>query len=86
MADGDDMPPSQRLSAEGMMETVALMVVATLDDLVAARDWCYRAAFGHGIGDELGDDWQGFFRFSQIPAMGRRAQVIPSTRDRRRAR
>jgi len=81
LASGDDVPPGQRLRTEGMMEAAALLGIATPAALVESMDRCYRAAFGRGIGDEFGADWQEFFPFPQIPAMARRAPVYPSTRD-----
>ena len=81
LAGGDDVPPSQRLRAEGMMEAAVLLGVATPFALVASMDRCYRAAFGQGIDEEFGPDWQAFFPFPQIPAMMQRAPVYPSTRD-----
>jgi hypothetical protein len=44
-------------------------------------DDCYRQAFGRTLADDFGDDWREFYPFPQIPAMGRRAPVYPSTRD-----
>ena len=79
LAGGDDVPPTQRLRTEGIMESVVLQGQATATELQDAMDACYRAAFGRGIADDCGDDWQEFFPFPQIPAMGRRAPVYPST-------
>jgi hypothetical protein len=81
LAGGDDVPPSQRLRAEGMMEAAVLLSLATSADLTAAMDRCYRAAYGRGIAEDFGADWQEFFPFPQIPAMARRAPVYPSTSD-----
>ncbi len=81
LAAGGDVPPAQRLRAEGMMEAAALLGIATPAALTAAMQRCYRAAFGRGIEAEFGADWQEFFPFPQIPAMGVRAPVYPSTRD-----
>lgn len=81
LAGGDDAPPSQRLRAEGMMEAAVLLGIATVAELTASMERCYRGAYGHGIGEEFGADWQDFFPFPQIPAMARRAPVYPSTRD-----
>jgi hypothetical protein len=81
LAGGDDVPPSQRLRAEGMMEAAVLLGIATPAALLVSMDRCYRAAFGRGIYDEFGVDWQEFFPFPQIPAMAQRAPVYPSTRD-----
>ena len=81
LAAGDDVPPTQRLRAEGMMEAAALLQIATPDELTQSMQRCYRAAFGRGIDEDFGADWQAFFPFPQIPAMGLRAPVYPSTRD-----
>lgn len=81
LAAGDDVPPSQRLRAEGMMEAAALLGIATPDALVDAMECCYRAVFGCGLDDAFGEDWQVFFPFPQIPAMSKRAPVYPSTRE-----
>jgi len=81
LAGGDDVPPAQRLRAEGMMEAAVLLGIATPAALLASMDRCYGEAFGRGISVEFGADWQEFFPFPQIPAMARRAPVYPSTRD-----
>jgi hypothetical protein len=81
LAGGGDVPPSQRLRTEGVMEAAALLGIATPATLTAAMERCYRAAFGRSIDDDFGDGWQEFFPFPQIPAMGVRAPVFPSTRD-----
>jgi hypothetical protein len=65
LAAGDDVPPSQRLRAEGMMEAAVMLGIATPDVLIEAMDRCYRGVFGCGL-DE---------------AMSKRAPVYPSTRD-----
>jgi hypothetical protein len=81
LADGADVPPTQRLRTEGMMEAAALLGIATPETLTAAMQRCYVAAFGRDIDADFGDGWQEFFPFPQIPAMGVRAPVFPSTRD-----
>jgi len=78
---GDDVPPAMRLRTEGMMEAAVLLQCAAPAELQQAMDDVYRAACGQGIAAQFGDDWQDFFVFPQIPAMGRRAPVYPSTRD-----
>ena len=69
LAAGDDVPPSQRLRAEGMMEAAVMLGIATPDVLIEAMDSCYRAVFGCGLDEACGEDWQAFFPFPQIPAM-----------------
>ena len=81
LAGGDDVSPAQRLRAEGIMEAVVLMEIASPDTLVDAMDRCYRSHYDHGIAEDFGDDWRDFFPFPQIPAMARRAPVYPSTKD-----
>lgn len=81
LACGDDVPPSQRLRAEGMMEAAVLLGIATPAALMASMDQCYRDEYGEGFGEVFGTDWQDFFPFPQIPAMSRRAPVYPSTKE-----
>jgi len=81
LAAGADVPPAQRLRAEGMMAAAELLGIASPRELQAAMDHCYREAFGRGIDQAFGADWAEFFPFPQIPAMAGRAPVYPSTRD-----
>lgn len=81
LASGDDLPPAQRLRAEGLMEAVVLEGLAAEAELDAAMDRCYRSAFGRAIAEEFGADWREFHPFPEIPAMMRRAPVYPSTRE-----
>ena len=81
LAAGDDVPPSQRLRVEGMMEAADLLGIATQEVLLASMNGCYRDVNGRSIEAEFGTDWQDFFPFPQIPAMAKRAPVFPSTRD-----
>jgi hypothetical protein len=78
---GDDVPPSQRLRTEGMMEAAELQGIASREELVASMGRCYREVFGRAITEDFGEDWEAFFPFPQIPAMARRAPVFPSTKD-----
>ena len=77
LAGGQDVPPSQRLRAEGMMETLVLLELATEAELGEALADCYLECFG----TPLEDDWQEWFPFPQVPGFGRRAPVYPSTPD-----
>jgi hypothetical protein len=81
LAAGDDVPPSDRLRTEGMMEAALLLDILSVEAQVKAMDDCYQAAFGRALADEFGEDWQDFFQFPQIPAMAQRAPVYPSTKD-----
>ena len=81
LANGDDVPPAQRLRTEGIMEAADLLGIATREDLLNRMDRCYQDTNGRSINEEFGPDWQEFFPFPQIPAMAKRAPVIPSTSD-----
>jgi hypothetical protein len=81
LAAGDDVPPSQRLRAEGMMEAAELTGTVTREELLDSMGRCYREAFGRAITEDFGEGWELFFPFPQIPAMARRAPVYPSTKD-----
>ena len=81
LAAGDDVPPSQRLRAEGLMEAAVLLAIASPEALSDAMDRAYQSAFDRSLCDDFGDDWQEFFPFPQIPAMPKRAPVYPSTKD-----
>lgn len=79
LAGGGEVPPALRLRTEGMMEAAVLLGVASAEQVTAAMERCYRAAFGHGFASVCGEGWQAFHPFPEIPAMGRRAPVYPST-------
>lgn len=81
LAAGSDASPALRLRAEGLMEAALLVRAATEQEIDDAMGDSYRKAFGRLIVDDFGADWRDFFPFPQIPAMGRRAPVYPSTRD-----
>lgn len=81
LAAGDDVPPAMRLRTEGMMEAAQLSGQATVPELLAAMDERYQHAFGRRIDEDFGEDWQDFYPFPQIPAVGQRAPVYPSTAD-----
>ena len=75
------MPPSTRLRAEGMMESALLLGQASVEELDRAMSQCYQGAFNRSITGDFGTDWRVFYPFPQIPAMGLRAPVYPSTND-----
>lgn len=81
LAQGQDVPPAQRLRTEGMMEAAVLLGNGTAQELLEAMDACYLAAFGRTLAVDFGQDWQDFYPFPQIPAMAKRAPVYPSTSD-----
>jgi hypothetical protein len=78
---GDDVPPAQRLRAEGMMEAAVLLEPGSVEKLDRAMDDSYQQAFGRAMAEDFGADWRDFYPFPQVPAMGRRAPVYPSTRE-----
>jgi hypothetical protein len=78
---GQDAPPGQRLRLEGLMEAALLTGCASEAELRSLLEARYREAFGRRLEEDLGAGWESFFPFPQIPVMGRRAPVFPSTRD-----
>lgn len=84
LAAGDDLPPGERLRAEGMMEAAVLVGAAPADELLTRMDARYAQAFGQPLADAFGADWRDVFPFPQVPAMARRAPVYPTTRDEAR--
>jgi hypothetical protein len=78
---GGDVAPTLRLRTEGLMEAAVLCGEATPEALTTAMEACYAKAYGCPIGQGFEGNWQEFFPFPQIPAMGNRAPVYPSTPD-----
>ncbi|TXS89271.1 hypothetical protein FV139_20245 [Parahaliea maris] len=78
---GLDVPPGERLRAEGLMEALAILDPGAEARLQAAMDVAYRQVCGRGLDRDLGDDWGEFYPFPQIPAVMQRAPVYPSTSD-----
>lgn len=79
LAAGNDLPPTQRLRTEGLMEAVVLSGEQTAQWLHADMDAAYREVYGRALADDFGLDWQDFYPFPQIPAVTKRAPVYPST-------
>jgi hypothetical protein len=79
LAAGNDLPPTQRLRTEGLMEAVVLNGEQTAQRLHADMDAVYREVYDHALADDFGLDWQDFYPFPQIPAVAKRAPVYPST-------
>ena len=52
-----------------------------MEELDQAMEQCYQGAFRSSITEDFGSDWREFYPFPQIPAMGLRAPVYPSTKD-----
>ena len=74
---GGEVPPAQRLRAEGFMEALVHLGLASEATLQEALERCYAESYGHS----LPRDWREIFPFPQVPGFGRRAPVYPSTRD-----
>jgi hypothetical protein len=81
LAGGDDVAPGMRLRTEGMMEAAVVVGSASPDSLQTRMEQVYHDVFDRPLSDDFGADWRAFFPFPQIPAMGRRAPVYPSTRE-----
>lgn len=81
LAAGEDLPPGPRLRTEGMMEAAVLLGLATEEGLTRRMAAAYRRSFGEEIAATFGTDWRQCFPFPSLPAMARRAPVVPSTAD-----
>jgi hypothetical protein len=81
LAAGDDVSPSMRLRAEGMMESALLLGQASMEELDQAMEQCYQGAFRSSITEDFGADWREVYPFPQLPARGLRAPGYPSTKD-----
>ena len=78
---GGEVPPTLRLRAEGMMETLVLLNLASEQELQQRMAACHRAELGESLEQGWGERWQDMFPFPQIPGFGLRAPVYPSTRE-----
>lgn len=81
LAAGEDVPPSLRLRAEGLMEAAVLEGQATPEQLQLDMARQYRDVLGGDLEQDWGEDWTEFFPFPQVPGFGKRAPVWPTTRD-----
>ncbi|AQA16966.1 hypothetical protein BST95_00745 [Halioglobus japonicus] len=81
LARGEDVAPSARLRAEGMMEAAVLVGAADPVALDALLEATSQATRGSSLADELGADWRSFYPFPQLPLYMGRAPVVPSTSD-----
>lgn len=81
LAQGEDVPPSERLRTEGMMEAAVIAGEVDVEQLTRKMELAYESAFNSTLAQEFGEDWEQLFPFPQIPAMMRRAPVVPSTKD-----
>jgi hypothetical protein len=79
LAAGDDLPPGERLRAEGLMEAAVLTGEVSASALQVAMSTAYAEAYGYSLESSFGEQWREFFPFPQIPAMANRAPVYPST-------
>ena len=64
-----------------MMEALVLLGELASEDLQGQMDMAYVEVTGRKLAEDFEDDWQEFYPFPQIPAMGLRAPVYPSTSD-----
>ena len=79
--DGGDLPPSELLRAEGLMEAVVLAGELAPDLVLERMDGIYEEVYGRSLEQGFGSDWREFYPFPQIPFAGKRAPVYPSTSD-----
>ncbi|MEM8661512.1 MAG: hypothetical protein AAGF35_11560 [Pseudomonadota bacterium] len=82
LAGGDHITPTDRLRAEGMMESLAMLEAGVSPAAIDQEmNQCFMQALGHTLSEEFGEDWREFYPFPQIPCVGQRAPVYPSTKD-----
>jgi len=81
LANGEDVAPGQRLRLEGLMEAAVLVGEIESQQLEQAMLAVYEDCFGRSVAQDYGEDWKTLFPFPQIPAMAKRAPVIPTTKD-----
>ena len=75
VADGEDIPPGQRLRSEGMLEALVLLGDCRIEELQQAMADAHVEVLGRSLEDDLGSDWRQNFPFPQIPFFMRRAPV-----------
>ena len=80
LANGGDLPPGLRLRTEGLLEAATLLG-ASPQQLQQRMNDCYRRAFGVSLSASLGEGWETFHVFPEIPAFARRAPVVPTSAD-----
>lgn len=81
LAGGDDVPPGPRYRLEGLMEAAVISGEVEKDALRALVAQMYQDIFAEAIEARLGEDWEQWHPFPQIPAFTNRAPVSPSTSD-----
>lgn len=79
--DGDDIPPSLRLRAEGLMEALVLAGARDPESLQAAMVEAWHDAIGEPLATSLGEDWRRVHPFPAIPFYMARAPVVPGAGD-----
>jgi hypothetical protein len=81
LARGDDAPPGPRYRLEGLMEAAVISGEVKKEVLRALLAQMHQDIFGEAIEARLGEDWEQWHPFPQIPAFALRAPVSPSTSD-----
>ncbi|WOJ93052.1 hypothetical protein R0135_14875 [Congregibacter variabilis] len=81
LAQGDDAPPGPRYRLEGLMEAAVISGEIKKEALQALIENLHQDIFAQTIEARLGEDWEQWHPFPQIPAFALRAPVSPSTSD-----
>ena len=77
LREGLDVPPGQRLRAEGARQAVAELGLVAAEEQQGRLEACFAAV----MEEPLAAGWQELFPFPQLPGFMTRAPVYPSTRD-----
>lgn len=81
IADGYDVAPGPRFRLEGLMEAAVLIGDCEENALRELIAELHRDIVGESLDARLGEDWQRWHPFPQIPMYMERAPVSPSTSD-----
>jgi len=76
-----DVPPGERWRLEGLLEAAALVGDADESALRALFVSLHEEVLGETVESRLGEYWERWHPFPQIPAYMSRAPVSPSTKD-----
>ncbi|WOJ96850.1 hypothetical protein R0137_16630 [Congregibacter brevis] len=81
VAEGDDIPPAARFRLEGLLEAAVISQEADKPALQALLAERHVAILGDTLEARLGEDWERWHPFPEIPVFLNRAPVSPSTSD-----
>lgn len=81
LAQGGDAPPGPRFRLEGLMEAAVISGEVKKEVLQKMMAELFQEIFAETVEARLGESWQSWHPFPQIPVFAARAPVSPSTSD-----